>query len=467
MTSKGETARTTVCVQGLGFVGAAMALAVAEARDTEGQPCFDVVGVDLPTPLGRERIAALERGDFPFQTSDPALQQAARRAAKTGNLHATHDPSAFASADVIVVDVHLDVTAERNAPARANLDAFSKAIETIGTQIKPGALVIVETTVPPGTTERIVAPLLAEAFRRRQLPEDGFLLAHSYERVMPGDEYLASITNFWRVYAGFTDAASEACKQFLSRVINTEAYPLRRLGSPTASEIAKVLENSYRATNIAFIEEWGRLAEAVGVDLFEVIDAIRLRPTHSNIRQPGFGVGGYCLTKDPLFARLAAREIFDRPDLQFPFSELAVRTNRQMPMVALERLSDLLGATLAGKRIALLGIAYRQEVGDTRYSPSQLFVEAARERGAEVVARDPMVHHWEELGLDIPEGLPPASELDAVVFAVPHRTYRELDVAAWLAGATPVVLDANAVLSDRQCRAIVSAGCVLAAIGRG
>jgi nucleotide sugar dehydrogenase len=284
---------------------------------------------------------------------------------------------------------------------------------------------------------------------------------------MPGEDYLASITNFWRVYAGHTPEAADACERFLSQVINVKDYPLTRLASTTASETAKVLENSYRATNIAFIEEWGRFAEAVGVDLFEVITAIRVRPTHSNIRQPGFGVGGYCLTKDPLFAAIGARELFNRPDLAFPFSEMAVEVNARMPLVTVERLETLCGGSVQGKRVLLLGVAYRQEVADTRYSPAQTFVLEMRRRGAVVLVHDPLVTEWPELGMTVSPELPAAGSVDAVVFAVPHRAYRELDLATWLGSARPIVLDANAVLTPAQRQAAKAAGCALSAIGEG
>ena len=443
-----------------------MALAVASARSSAGEPRYSVIGVDLPTPLGRERIERIGAGRFPFETTDAALMKAAKEANARGNLRATSDPAAFAEGDVVLIDVQLDV--ERSeAGAGVDFGPFREAVRTVGREMKPGALVIVETTVPPGTCERVVAPELADAMRERGLPRDAFLLAHSPERVMPGEAYLASITDFWRVYAGHTPEAAEACEHFLSSVIRVDEFPLTRLASTTASEIAKVMENSYRAANIAFIEEWARFGEAVGVDLFEVIEAIRVRPTHANLRQPGFGVGGYCLTKDPLLPAIAARELFGRTDLAFPFSELAVETNRGMPLVSVDRLEELLGGELRGKSILLLGISYLHDVADTRHSPSQIFLEEARRRGAEVLARDPMVSHWGELDLEIPAELPAASEVDAVVFAVSHRAYRQLDIGAWLAGSRLVVLDANAVLSREQRAAVEEAGCVFAAIGQG
>lgn len=458
--------RPLVCVQGLGFVGAAMATAVASARDEHGQPRFAVVGIDLPGAQGRERIAALGAGRFPFNTSDAALAAAVAAAHAAGNLRASSHPDWYAHADVVLIDIHLDVDFEA-APPAVDFAPLRAALRSVAERARPGCLLIVETTVPPGTCRRVVAPELAATLHARGLPADALLLAHSYERVMPGADYLASITRFWRVYAGHDERAARACEAFLSQVIDIGHFPLTRLSSTTASETAKVLENSYRAANIAFIEEWSRFAEATGVDLFEVIAAIRVRPTHSNIRQPGFGVGGYCLTKDPCFAAIAARQLFDRPDLRFPFAELALEVNQRMPLAALERLAGALGGPLAGRRVLLLGVAYRQDVDDTRYSPAQTFVEELRRRGCQVQAHDPMVRHWPELDWTLPPELPAADGLDALVFAVPHRAYRELDVAGWLGAARPLVLDANAVLSPGQRQALRRIGCAFQAIGEG
>lgn len=461
-----QVERPVVCIQGLGFVGTAMAIAVANARDPVESPHFNVIGVDLATSEGLARIEAINNGVLPFETQDAKLSAALSKVHSVGNLVATSDPEAYSLASTIVVDVQLDVTRDGDKTS-LELDGFRAAIRTLGKFMQPGCLVIVETTVPPGTSEKVVAPELAAALKERGLPEDSFLLAHSYERVMPGKEYFDSIVNFWRVYAGLTPEAADACEEFLSKVINVQDYPLTRLGSTTASEIGKVLENSYRATNIAFIEEWGRFAEAVGVDLFEVISAIRKRPTHSNIRQPGFGVGGYCLTKDPLLAQLAARELFGLEDMKFTFSSLAVDTNNAMPLVSLVKVRKMLGGSLEGKSILLLGVSYRQDVGDTRYSPSQIFVEKALERGARVICHDPLIDYWTELDMKLPGELPTPEDIDAVVFAVPHEQYRKLDLKKWLNGCTPLVLDANNVLSNDQRKALSRAGCKVSSIGRG
>jgi UDP-N-acetyl-D-glucosamine dehydrogenase len=457
--------RPVVCVQGLGFVGSAMAIAVADARRPDETPAFNVIGVELPTPEGRAKAAAINSGRLPVTTTDEKLASAFAGAHDRGNLVATLDDRAYSLASVTVVDVPLDVIHLDTGPSVV-LDGFRSAVRTLGRFMPPGALVVVETTVPPGTCEKVVAPELAAALAERGLPPEALLVAHSYERVMPGDLYFDSIVNFWRSYAGLTPDAADACEAFLSQVVNVAEYPLTRLSSPTACETAKVLENSYRATTIALMEEWGRFAEAIGVDLFEVISTIRRRPTHSNMRQPGFGVGGYCLTKDPLLGAVAARQLFGLDQIEFPFSTLAVETNRHMPLVTLGMLEGLLGG-LNGKSVLLLGVSYRQDVADTRYSPAEVFVRAARDRGAEVTCHDPLVTHWAELDIGIDDQIPPPDSFDAVIFAVPHREYAALDVAKWLDGSRPLVLDANGVLSEEQQRQLREIGCVLASIGRG
>jgi len=445
-----------------------MALAVASARDPKtGQPRFDVIGVELPTPEGRSKVAAVNAGELPVRSSDPKMAEAMTRARNTGNLIAVTDDEAYRLATVAIVDVHLDLLQENGQP-HVRYDGLKAAVRAVAERVPEGALMIVETTVPPGTCEKVLAPEIAAIVKKRGLGPDAILLAHSYERVMPGSEYFDSIVNFWRVYSGHTPKAADACERFLSQVVNAEKYPLTRVGSTTASEMGKVLENSYRAMTIAFMEEWGRFAEELDVDLMEVVSAIRKRPTHSNIRQPGFGVGGYCLTKDPLFAAVAARDLFGFPQsvVDFPFCRDAVTTNQAMPIRCLNRLEKLLGS-LQGKQLLLLGVSYRQDVADTRYSPSEDFVREAERRGATVTCHDPLVVHWTELDRKLPAELPSAKDMDAVVFGVPHREYQTLDVVRWIDGARPVVFDANAVLSKPQRTALSAAGLNVFSIGRG
>ena len=454
--------RPIVCVQGLGYVGTAMALAIASARD-DGAPAFDVIGVELPNERGSEIVDSINSGQLPIESADPKMQEALDSAHQTGNLSATTDLGACELASVAVVSVNLDLQKGELGPS-IDLSGLRAAVRDLASKLRPGALIVVETTVPPGTCSTVLAPEIETVLAERGLPAGALMLAYSYERVMPGPDYFDSVRSYWRVYAGETQDAADACDAFLSRVVDVDNYPLSRVSSTTAAEMGKVLENSYRATNIAFMEEWGRFAEAIGVDLFEVIEAIRVRPTHSNMRQPGFGVGGYCLTKDPMFAQVAARELFGL-SLDFPFSEEAVRINGLMPFVTLGRVDHMLDG-LDGRRLLVLGASYRGGVADTRHSPSAAFASAATARGAEVVCHDPLVTEWE---LPVPpvQELPDPDDFDAVVFAVVHDDYLAIDLLGWLGDARPVVVDANHVLLENQLRDAAGLGCRVWSIGRG
>src|SRR5579862_6830657 len=458
----GKRGRTIVCVQGLGFVGAANAIAIAAARDGAGDPLYAVVGVDLPTESGRDRAAALNRGAFPFPTTDAALVAAAQSARAAGNLVAVTDAGVFGEADIIVVEIGLDIAGKSS---KVDLPPFRAAIGTVGDHMKPDALILLESTVPPGTTERIVAPLLRERLAARSLPMHALKLAYCYERVMPGGGYLASIVDMWRVYAGMTVQAADAAEAFLSSFIDAKKRPLTRLDSIRAVETAKVLENTFRAVNIALIDEWEKFARRIDVDLFEVLKAIRVRPTHQNIRYPGLGVGGNCLSKDPMFGATSAQEIFGLAGFDFPLSTTAVTINGRMPAATVALLEEAFSDGLAGKRVLILGASYREDVGDTRHSPSITLAAMLAEKRATVAFADPLVDA--EIGVPLHRDLPDAGGFDAVILAVGHKQYRAIDLAGWCGAQRPVVLDANGVLSRQQLRSLRDAGFKVAAIGRG
>lgn len=462
--------RQVVCVQGLGFVGAAMSTAVASSKSKNGSVLYTVIGIELPNPEGERIVSSINNGVFPFENSDVDLAEALNDAViKNKNLHACTNAEYFQYADVVIVDINLDVYYDNNASPFLKLDNFKNAIHSFGSRIKEDTLVLIETTVPPGTCEKVVLPILTEEFTKRGIKKKP-LIAHSYERVMPGKNYLSSIKNFWRVYSGIDKESADKCQTFLESVISTEEYPLTRLKSTNASEIGKVLENSYRATNIAFMEEWGRFAETIGVDLFEVIDAIKMRPTHSNMMYPGFGVGGYCLTKDPWFAKLAASGLFGIENMDFPFCSLAVHYNKKMPIVSLDYIEKILG-NLKGKRLLMLGVSYRQDVGDTRYSPSEIFAREAIKRGAIMSYEDPLVKYWKEMDTTVSNTLPPLDEddnkYDAVIFTVKHKQYQDINFNSLNIGKKTLIFDANRVLSKEQIQDIKSRNLNFYSIGRG
>ena len=272
--------KPVVAVQGLGFVGAVMSLVCANALGED----YAVLGVDLPRPDTYWRIQSLNEGIFPLTAEDPKIEEFYTRAREKGNFYATYDPYAYAVADVVIVDINLDVDKSVDQWGHLNaydvdLSGFRQAMASIGRNCWEDVLVLVETTVPPGTCQKVVHPILEEELERRGLRTDRFRLGHSYERVMPGPNYVDSIRTFPRVYAGIDEVSADATEAFLNTIIDTEQCPLTRLESTNATEMAKVLENAYRAMNIAFVVEWSRFAEEAGVDapMNEAVDAI-LRP---------------------------------------------------------------------------------------------------------------------------------------------------------------------------------------------
>jgi nucleotide sugar dehydrogenase len=319
-------------------------------------------------------------------------------------------------------------------------------------------LVLVETTVPPGTCQKIVKPIIEGCLQSRKLPLDKIKIGHSYERVMPGPNYVDSIQNFYRVYSGVDDKSKAATEQFLKTVISTDQYPLTLLESTNATEMAKVLENSYRAMNIGFIVEWSRFAEEANVNLYEVVNAIRMRPTHKNMMLPGIGVGGYCLTKDPLLASWARQNLFDSP-FGLTQSENGVRTNDQMPYYAFQYLKASYARSLRGANVLLLGVSYLSDVGDTRYTPVETFYDCLTMEGAHVSLHDPYVGFWDEKQLRVSNDLDGLlrTGYDVIVVSTGHSIYKKntalIDsLCKWSAGA--LVLDTIGVFGTEEIGAL-------------
>lgn len=496
-----KAGREIVVVVGLGFVGAVMAAVVADAKDRQtGKPNKFVIGMQRPSGRSYWKIPLLNRGESPIKAEDPEVDLLIGRCVKaTKTLVATYTEEALKLADVVVVDVQCDYLKESLGNVHtgaADMAALEASMGTIAENIPAEALVLIETTVAPGTTEQVAYPIMKKIFERRGIATDP-LLAHSYERVMPGRNYVASIRDFWRVCSGINDAARAKVTKFLTEVLNTEKFPLTVLDRPIESETAKIVENSYRATLLAFMDEWSLFAERNGVDLKKVIDAIKLRPTHSNIMFPGPGIGGYCLPKDGGLGMWAYKHIFGWEDDIFKITPTAIDVNDTRALHAPQLVRDALrnlGKPLAAAEVLVCGASYREDVGDTRYSGSEVMVRKLAEMGADVKVHDPYVEHWWEFeaqdtypatgyslarfftrqqglkSLRIERELKPALKgVDAVVLAVRHEQYLKLqpDEVFAAVGRPFAVVDCFCILSDAQIRRYLELGCEVKGMGRG
>lgn len=470
-----EQGKKIVVVQGLGFVGAVNAAVISNCEVDSEHPYF-VLGVDLPTENSFWKIGKINKGESPFNVEDPRVQEMIEKGKSDDRLKATWVKSAYSYADIVVVDVNLDVGKRGKGEINdftVNIESFKKAMKDVGKHIDPDALVLIETTVPPGTTEKIVEPIIEQQFEKRGIntEENPPLVAHSYERVMPGKEYVDSIVNMWRTYSGVNEKSCNLAKDFLKHITNTEDYPLWNLRKPVGSELAKVLENSYRAMNIAFIYEWTLMAEDLGINLFEVVDSIRVRKgTHNNMMYPGFGVGGYCLPKDPLLAVWSSKELFGRED-DMLFSKHAVKVNDLMPLHTYELLSKGLSGELKNKKIGILGASYRKDVDDTRNSPTITLFDEIKRNGGKPFVHDPYADEIEgrediEVYDDLHEVL---LEADGVVMVQPHKEYLDLsveDISSKMKDGGCVV-DAFDILDDEEIKTLKEKDLKVLGVGKG
>jgi len=492
--------REIVVVMGLGFVGAVMAAVVADAEDKKRTPTKFVIGMQRPSTRSYWKTPLLNRGIPPVSSEDPEVAPMMHRCVnEKKTLIATYTYDALKLADVVVVDVQCDYLKESLGnvrDGRADMEALEESLEIIATHINPEALVLIETTVAPGTTEQVAYPIMKKMFRKRGIQSDP-LLAHSFERVMPGKNYVSSIRDFWRVCSGVNEEATRRVVKFLKEVINTKKYPLTVLDKPIESETAKIVENSFRATILAFLDEWSLFAERNGVDLTKVIQAIKVRPTHSNIIFPGPGIGGYCLPKDGGLGLWAYRHIHGWEDDIFKITPMSIDINDTRSLHVAQLTRDAMrnmGRPLALAEILVLGASYREDVGDTRYSGSELIVRRLTEMGAELRVHDPYVSHWWEFekqdeypassqslkrffrgqeklkDLRIEQELKKALEgTDAVIFAVRHKHYLNLDPDEVVknVGGPIAVIDCFGILDDDRIRRYFELGCEVKGLGRG
>jgi len=491
-----------VVIMGLGFVGAVMAAIVADTKDKDGKHSKFVIGCQRPSVRSYWKIPMINNGQSPVKAEDPEVELLIEKCVKKSKtLVATYNSDVLQFADCVVVDVQCDFSKKEIGNMRtgtADMAALEDTMRTIGEKIPSECLVLIETTVAPGTTEFVAWPILKKAFVKRGISKVP-LLAHSFERVMPGKQYVASIRDFWRVCSGCEEIARERVEKFLHEVLNTKDYPLTVMDRPIESETTKIVENSYRATILAFLNEWSLFAERNGIDLIKVINAIKMRPTHSNMIFPGPGIGGYCLPKDGGLGYWAYKHIlgFEDGDKIFQITPVAIDINDTRALHVAELTRDALrnmGRYIAGAEVLLCGASYRQDVGDTRYSGSEMVVRKLTEMNAEIRIHDPYVEHWWEFeqqdtfpapgqskarffrnqeklkGIRIVNDLKKALVgADAVVLAVRHEAYLKLnpDRIVKNIGQHAAIIDCFGILNDADIRRYFELGCEVKGLGRG
>ena len=390
-----ETATYDVAIVGAGYVGVPLAHVFAEAGRR-------VVLVDVDT----ERVERLRRGDSYIE--DVPSETLTKLVTERG-LGATTDYDVLRDVDAILIALPTPLSRQREPDLSIVLDAGAQ----IGRRLRPGHLVVLESTTYPGTTRDELLPILER--ESGLVAGKDFHLAFSPERVDPGRVDWTTKT-VPKVVGGIDEASTDAAAALYGSAVDT----IHRVSSPEAAELTKLLENIYRSVNIALVNELAQLCDRMGIDIWEVVDAAATKPFGFAAFQPGPGLGGHCIPVDPFYLTWKAREY----DFATRFIELAGEVNQNMPYYCRSRVSQALnhGAhkSLAGARILVLGVAYKADISDWRESPAVKLIELLQNAGATVAYHDPHVASFVSDGIDLSSVPLEPSAYDAVVIATAH-----------------------------------------------
>jgi UDP-N-acetyl-D-glucosamine dehydrogenase len=389
-----------VAIVGLGYVGLPLAVAFAECG-------FPVVGIDV----SGDKVAALNQGasyvqDIPSARLAPLVSQ--------GRLHATTDYGVLDGCDVAIICVPTPLNKTRDPDVRFLIESG----EAIAERVHPGLLVILESTTYPGTTEELLLPMLARGAALR-VGED-FFLAFSPERIDPGRKDF-TVETTPKVVGGHTAACCEVAVALYAQIIQR----LVPVSSTQTAEMVKLLENTFRAVNIALVNEVAIMCDKLGIDVWEVIDAASSKPYGFMRFTPGPGVGGHCIPLDPHYLSWKLRTL----NYNARFIQLAGEINSEMPVYWVEKVQDALNEVakpLKGSRVLVLGVAYKKDVDDVRESPALDIIELLRAKGADVRYHDPYVPSLTHNGHGFasePELAAALATADCTVIVTDHSVY--------------------------------------------
>jgi UDP-N-acetyl-D-glucosamine dehydrogenase len=410
-----ESRTATVGIIGLGYAGLPLAVGFAEAG-------FSVVGVDLRADR-RDAIAAGRSyvGDIADATLGPLVED--------GRLRATGDYADLAAADAITICVPTPLS-KTKAP---DPSAIIGAIGALAPYLHPGQLVVLESTSYPGTTDELLRPAI-EA-RGLVVGKDVFL-AFAPERVNPGDSHF-TVQNTPKLIGGVTPTCGELASALYAPIVGG-VIPV---ASPIVAETAKLLENTYRAVNVALVNELALMCQRLGVDVWEVIDAAATKPFGFQAFRPGPGLGGLCIPVVPHYLAWKLKTL----GYEARFIALADEVNSAMPAHVVGLVADALNDAetpkpLRGARVLLLGVTYKPDVADTRESPPLEVLEILRAKGADAVYHDPLIPMVEVGGEQLESVALDEAALaaaDCVVIATDHKSYDW----EWLARHARVIVD--------------------------
>ena len=409
-----QTSEARIAIIGLGYVG--LPLAVAFARRG-----FEIIGIDVD----ESKIEAINQGES--YVSDVPSAELARwtvNAKAGGRITATTDYAALTEADAAIICVPTPLNKTRDPDVRFLIAAG----ESVARHLHPGMLIVLESTTYPGTTEELLLPMLEKGGsgeRPCQVGED-FFLAFSPERIDPGRTDW-TVENTPKVVGGVTPA----CLEVVSALYRQAIDRIVPVSSPAAAEMTKLLENTFRAVNIALVNEVALMCDKLGLDVWEVIEAAATKPYGFMKFTPGPGVGGHCIPLDPHYLSWKLKTL----NYNARFIQLAGEINSDMPRYWVEKVQDALNDVekpVKNSRILVLGVAYKKDIDDVRESPALDIIALLREKGADIRYHDPSVSEFSYDGLSLtsePDLERALQEADCVLIATDHSTYDWKQVA--------------------------------------
>jgi UDP-N-acetyl-D-mannosaminuronic acid dehydrogenase len=454
-------------VIGMGYVGIPAAALFADA------PAFEqVYGFQRDSPSSGYKIAMLNRGESPLKGEEPGLEDLLRKVVSTGKFECTPDFSRIAECDAVTLAIQTPFKDKKDL--LPDFTPLIAGIRNVGRYLTPGTLVVLESTITPGTTAGMARQILEE--ESGLVAGEDFALAHAPERVMVG-RLLRNIREHDRIVGGIDEVSTKRAVELYTPVLTTgHVIPM----TATAAEVTKTAENTFRDLQIAAINQLALYCEAMGINVYDVrtgVASLKGEGITRAVLWPGAGVGGHCLTKDTYHlergVQMLGPDSLDFPEGRESLYTLARGINDFMPTHMLHLTESALaqaGKALKGAKIALLGWAFINDSDDARNTPAEPYYEAAKAAGAEVAVHDPWVDP--ATAPDVPPGLSKDLDAvltgaDAVVVFAGHKEYRVLvpgEVKRLCGCAHPAIIDGRNVADPD---AWIDAGFAYRGIGRG
>jgi len=434
--------KKSVAIIGLGYVGLPLAL-LAQNKD------YEVIGIDYD----KNKIALVKQGSSPFVDSEVTASL------RKTPLRVSSQYDQVSEVDIIILCVPTPVDKDYTP----DLTPVTSACVEIAKILKKDQLVIIESTINPGVCDEIIIPLLEKG--SGLICGADFYLAHCPERINPGDPKW-EVSNISRVVGGYDQESLTRAVDFYTSLISGKIKPM---GSLREAEAVKVVENSFRDINIAFVNELAMSFTKLGIDIVNVIDGAATKPFAFMPHYPGVGVGGHCIPVDPYYLI----EYAHKNGFTHKFLKTARDINNGMPQFTVERLVDGLnedGKKLEGAKVTLLGLSYKANVGDLRESPSLVILELLKSAGAHVVTHDPYINRLE--GTKDYHTKKPYSKndieaaikgADAVIVATGHKEYKSLNMEIFSRLGTKVIIDGRNCLNKKLA---LETGLIYRGIGR-